>query len=255
MRIAIKFAYNGMNYHGLARQPNVITVEKKIIDALSKNDLINDIKTSNFRYASRTDKGVSAIGNVFAFDTEYNNDILKDLYDEFDDIVFYGIKTVNPIFNPRYAKQRIYRYYFKRDKNRINNFSKIIEVFKGKHDFSNFARIDKTKNPIKVIDDISIRERDNLLCIDFSAHSYLWHQIRKIISALNRVENCKINIDDLIYALNNPNKKIDYGLSPPEPLILKDVIYDFEFLYSDKSIEKLLNFKNKLLHNIKYHVY
>jgi len=255
MRIAIKFAYNGMNYHGLARQPDVITVEKKIIDYLSKIGLINDIKLSNFRYASRTDKGVSAIGNVLAFDTEYNTDILKELYDEFEDIIFYGIKNVNPIFNPRYAKQRIYRYYFIKDKKKINKFNKIIELFKGEHDFSNFAKIESSKKPIKVIDDILIRERDNLFYIDFYAQSYLWHQIRKIISALNMFENCTIGAEDLIHALNNPNIKVDYGLSPPEPLILIDVVYDFDFIYYDKALDKLLNFKNHLLNNIKCHVY
>jgi len=255
MRIALKFAYNGMNYHGLARQPNVITVEKKIIDSLSKIGLINEIKKSNFRYASRTDKGVSAIGNVLAFDTEYNYDVLKELYYEFEDIVFYGIKSVNPIFNPRYAKQRIYRYYFKKDKKKINKLIKIIEIFKGEHDFSNFARIEPSKKPIKVIDDILIGERDNLFYIDFYAQSYLWHQIRKIISALNKVENCTIGVKDLIQALNNPNKKVDYGLSPPEPLLLIDVVYDFDFIYYDKALDKLLKFKNHLLNIIKYHVY
>lgn len=255
MRIAIKFAYNGMNYHGLARQPNVITIEKKIIDFLSKKGLINDIKTSNFRYASRTDKGVSAIGNVMAFDTEYNNDVLKEIYDKFEDIVFYGIKSVNPIFNPRYAKQRIYRYYFKKDKKNINKLKKIIEIFKGEHDFSNFARIESSKKPIKVIDDILIRERDNLVYIDFYAQSYLWHQIRKIISALNKVEKCTIGVEDLMQALNNPNKKVDYGLSPPEPLLLIDVVYDFDFIYYDKALDKLMKFKNHLLNIIKYHVY
>jgi tRNA pseudouridine38-40 synthase len=255
MKIALKFAYNGINYHGFARQPDINTIENKIIESLSTIGIIDNIKSSNFRYASRTDKGVSAFGNVIALDTNYKKDVLKKLKDQFEDIVFYGIKIVNPSFNPRYAKQRIYRYYFKKNKKKMEKIKKIIYVFKGKKDFSNFAKIEASKKPIKVIDRISIREREDLFYIDFYAQSYLWHQIRKIISAINYLINGKIDIRDLIYALNNPNEKVDYGLSPPEPLVLMDIIYDFNFKYYNLYLTQLKRFKNILLNEIKYHVY
>ena len=42
MRIAIKFAYNGINYHGFARQPNVSTIEEKIIESLYNTKTVTD---------------------------------------------------------------------------------------------------------------------------------------------------------------------------------------------------------------------
>jgi tRNA pseudouridine38-40 synthase len=255
MRIAIKFAYNGLNYHGFARQPNVKTIEEIIHNSLKKHEIIKNIKDANFRYASRTDKGVSAISNIFAFDTKSEIDILKKLYDECDDIVFYGIKNVNPTFNPRHAKQRFYRYHYKINTEEIHEFKNIIDLFKGEHDFTNFARVESKKNGIRNIEDITIRERDDFVIIDFYAQSFLWHQIRKIISAVTQVINHKIDINDIKNGLEFPNLKVDYGLASPEPLLLMDVIYDFNFVYFNKAINRLNELKKTILGNIKYQSY
>ena len=40
MRIALKFAYNGQNFYGYARQPNLRTVEGEIIDLLVETGYI-----------------------------------------------------------------------------------------------------------------------------------------------------------------------------------------------------------------------
>ncbi len=254
MRIAIKFAYNGIDFHGLSRQPDIRTIEGKIINSLLQKKLIKEVKNSNIRFASRTDKGVSAIGNVLAIDLIDEKNILKEFYHEFDDIIFYGVTNVDSTFNPRHAKQRVYSYYISKD-HQINKLINLIEIFKGEHDFSNFARVEKNKNPVKKIDDISIRERDGFCCIEFYAQSFLWHQIRKIMSALFKAEKGKIISKDMIEALNNPYKKIDFGIAASKPLVLLDVNYDFGFKYDKKALEKLFIFKKKLLNNIfKYHV-
>ena len=254
MRIAIKFAYNGLNYHGFARQPNVITIEEIIHNSLKKHKIIYNIKDANFRYASRTDKGVSAISNIFTIDTKSEIDILKKLYDECDDIVFYGVKKVDPNFNPRHAKQRFYRYHYKNNED-INEIKNIICLFKGEHNFKNFARLESKKNGNRNIDDIIIRERDDFVIIDFYAQSFLWHQIRKIMSAVIQVINQKIDINDIKNGLKFPDKKVDYGLASSEPLLLMDVIYDFDFEYYKIAINRLNELKKIILNNIKYRFY
>ena len=70
MRIAVKFAYDGRKFYGFARQPRLKTVEENILNILVENGFIKDPKESHFRSASRTDKGVSALGNVIAFNTD-----------------------------------------------------------------------------------------------------------------------------------------------------------------------------------------
>jgi tRNA pseudouridine38/39 synthase len=65
--IALKVAYIGWNYHGLAvQQDTEETVEGHLIRALLKTHMIEDIKSANFNRSGRTDKGVSAFGQVIS---------------------------------------------------------------------------------------------------------------------------------------------------------------------------------------------
>ena len=65
-RIMLTVAYDGTNYHGWQIQPNVITIESVLNEALSLlfKEEIHVIG------ASRTDTGVHALGNIAVFDTE-----------------------------------------------------------------------------------------------------------------------------------------------------------------------------------------
>ena len=66
MRVLLRVAYDGTGYSGWQIQPNAVTVEKVLIEALEglfgkKVEIIG---------ASRTDAGVHAYGNVAVFDTD-----------------------------------------------------------------------------------------------------------------------------------------------------------------------------------------
>jgi len=228
---AIKIAYDGRDFHGFARQPNVETVEGKILEILKDNDLIKDARSSKFRYASRTDKGVSALGNVIAFNSlkKIELDNLKRL--SVENIYFYGLKEVENNFYPRYAKMRWYRYYLKIDADMdMERFLKTASLFTGTHDFSNFARIERNKNPVRKIENILISwiKRD-IIAIDFYAQTFLWQQVRRMVIAMEKVAGGLIDKGTVKNALSNPRKKIDLGIAPAQQLILKDVFYDFEF--------------------------
>jgi tRNA pseudouridine38-40 synthase len=252
MRISIKFAYNGKYYHGFARQPNLETIEGAIINTLKEKGFIEDVNKSKIRYASRTDRGVSALGNVIVFNTEAFK--IQDLENIsiFNDILLYGYKNVSLEFNPRYAIKRIYRYHLPKLNFDYNRILSIVKVFIGEHNFSNFARLESYRDPIRIIDDITCSENKDFINIDFHAKTFLWHQIRRIISAITKVENGKLKLDEVINALKKPNDKVDFGLAPPEPLVLKDIVYNFNFIYNKKQLIKLNTLKLKIIKNIKY---
>lgn len=235
MHIALKFAYNGKEFNGYARQPQQKTIEGEIIKSLIHNGIIEDTKESNFRSASRTDKGVSALGNVISFKTNsFHRQILHMLNDDLKEIIVYGYTEVNPDFYPRYAVQRRYRYYL-RNKNFDEKLIKATGIaFAGEYNFSNFAKIEQFKDPVRSIDNIMINFDENFIIFDFFARTFLWNQIRRIISAIAKVGMGKISKEQIIEALDNPNKKVDFGLAPAHPLILKDIIYNFEFDLEDK---------------------
>ena len=242
MRLAIKFAYDGRKFHGYARQPGLKTVEGELLQSLIRNGFILNAKESFFRASSRTDKNVSALGNVVSFNTESTKkQILNNLSSEY--IVVYGIKEVGPQFNPRHAKMRHYRYYLPIANLHVDKIIKASNCFTGNHNFSNFARLESFRDPIRSIDNIVLSLENETLIIDFYAQTFLWHQIRRIVSALIKIGNNKINEDQIIKALDNPDESVDFGVAPAEPLILQDIIFDFEFEYDKKSLEKVYEFE------------
>lgn len=251
MRIALKFAYNGINFYGYARQPKFKTVEENIINKLIEYKIMKNTKDSVFRSASRTDKGVSSLGSVIAFNTNsFNRHMLNNLNKDSKDILYYSFRTVDDDFYPRYANLRQYRYYL----DIINiNYEKTIRglsFFTGEHDFSNFARVESGKNPIRIINNIIVDKFGKFLIIDFFAQNFLWNQVRRIISAVEKLGKGKITHDEIINALNNPQKRYDFGVAPSERLILKDVFYNFKFEVDKQLLFKVKIFEEKILTNI-----
>lgn len=227
MRFAIKIAYDGTKFYGYARQPNLETVEGEIIKTCLEEKIFNDIREACIRSASRTDKGVSALCNIIVFNSNKSIDeILPDIACNLKYIIPYGIAEVDKNFNPRYAKLRHYRYYLPKKDREIDRIKEGINLFLGKHDFTNFARIEDKKNPIRKIENICIIEDEDFIVFDFYAQSFLWHQIRRIISAVLKMEKGFISRESIVGALEKPYIKVDYSVVPAEPLILMDIKYD-----------------------------
>lgn len=67
-QIALQIQYDGTNYLGFAAQggeeESDTTVEDRIFFALQKLKLVADRKSCNYSRCGRTDKGVSALGQV-----------------------------------------------------------------------------------------------------------------------------------------------------------------------------------------------
>ncbi len=252
MRVALKFAYDGKAFHGYARQPHLLTVEGEVIKALIKHGIIEDTSESFFRSAGRTDKGVSALCNIIAFNTDASKkSILQDLSNEFTNIVFYGAKEVEVDFNPRYAKLRHYRYYLLSGGLDVKKIISAGSLFTGEHNFSNFARIESFKEPTRSIENIVITKEKKHLVFDFYAPAFLRHQVRRIISTLEKIGENKIVKEQIVEALYNPNKKVDFGLAPAEPLILVDISYDFEFEHDKELTDKKRFLEEKIISSLK----
>ncbi|HEC76056.1 MAG TPA: tRNA pseudouridine(38-40) synthase TruA [Thermoplasmatales archaeon] len=225
MRIAFKIGYDGSKFNGFAIQPDKKTVEGEIIKILKKTKIIESREKACFQYGARTDKGVSAIGNVISFNCKGN--ALK-IMENLEDIWIFGYANVNEKFNPRHCKKKIYRYYLYDEGYNIEKMIETCSLFEGKHDFSNFARIDG-RNPFRKIDKIKLKKRGNIIKIDFEGKSFLWNQIRRIMAVVIKAGEEKIEYEEIRNALNKKIKK-SYGIAPAENLVLLDIKYDFNFI-------------------------
>ena len=252
MRYAVKLTYDGRFSHGFARQPTLQTIEGDLLSFLLKNQIITSIEEAGFRYASRTDKGVSAFGNVIALTSDTKeNEILASI-NEHSHFFAYSIQKVSDEFFPRYAQRRAYRYYLHKDLIEHDELLQALSLFTGEHDMSNFARIEDGKNPNRIIDTIIVHEEGgNWFCIDLYAPTFLWHQVRRIIAAIIKVGQHKIAMQNIKDALEHPDLTVDFGLAPADHLILLDVYYkQIEFPIKKSTLPHLHQFQHNLISEI-----
>ncbi len=237
MRYAVKFAYDGTKFFGYQRQPKLKTIEGEIIKRMKETQIIQNIEESEFQSASRTDKSVSAVGNVIAFTTDFREHDILGALNGVQEIWFYALAVVADDFNPRFAKQRWYRYLLSNGKLDIEKITKVSQIFIGEHDFSCFSKSDE-RNKIRRIDDITIKKTKDFFIIDVYGESFLWHMVRKMIGAIEKVGKGEVDIHKIEDALCG--KFFDFGNASPEPLFLMDTKYDFSFRADKNVLRKLM---------------
>lgn len=247
MRVAIKIGYDGTKFYGFAHQPGRRTVEGDILRRLLKTKLIHGKGTSRFQYAARTDRGVSAFGNVIAFDC--SGDALT-VMQNLSDIWISGYTDVEPLFNPRHCKEKQYRYYLHNDMLDVKKMRMAAHQFIGKHDFSRFARLDG-RNPFRTVRQVVIKRTSDIIKIDIVAESFLWNQVRRIIAALVKAGLGEINAVQISSALLG-NIDLMTGTARAEGLVLVDVRYD-SVLFNHILADEILIKKEMLMDALRTH--
>ncbi|AFK22427.1 tRNA pseudouridine(38-40) synthase TruA [Pyrococcus sp. ST04] len=236
MRVALKIAYDGTRFHGFQRQPDVRTVEGEIIRAL--NDA--GIEFSDFKGASRTDRGVSARGNVIAITTD-DERILNPmvLNSRMEDVWIWGVAVVSDDFHPRFrATSKVYRYYLPCIGCNVEKIERCAEVFIGTHDFSAFSRVDG-RDTIRSIENVRVERRGRIVVIEVEGRSFLWEMVRRIVSAIKLCSLGMLDreeIKEMLAGKFRRHRKVPPA--PPEGLILWDIKYEsVKFKVDRKSLE------------------
>lgn len=226
-RIALKFAYDGSDFFGFQRQPGRLTVESTLMTALSKVGAIRSSRECGYRSSSRTDRGVSALGNIVSIRTSFPAaSLCSAINSEMEGVWAYSAVTVPDEFNPRAARQRWYRYYLVRSDQDRKLMTELSRRFVGVHDFSGYARRDK-RNPMRKIDSVEVSEAGMFYVMDFRAESFLWNMVRRIVWMVN--EGSSGRIPASVVGPGSAEKPIRIGLAPPEYLVLIDIDCAIEF--------------------------
>ncbi|MCK5397279.1 MAG: tRNA pseudouridine(38-40) synthase TruA [Thermoplasmata archaeon] len=233
MRYALKFAYDGTQFQGYARQPDFYTTEGHIIWAMKKQKIIESAEESKFASSSRTDKGVSAVGNVLAITTDFRKDaILKALNTIMEGIIFYGIAEVPDDYNPRHARQRTYRYILLKSQcPELNKLKAASELFMGEQDFKLFSKTDDRHEITKLkLDSIELIQQDEYIIVEIKAHRFLWQLVRRLVSFMLAVANGEVSEEKVKEMLNGSALILASPKPmPPENLLLMDVKFKFDF--------------------------
>lgn len=223
VRLAFRTAYLGDRFSGSQIQASDRTVEGEFIAACRRAELFSDPREARFLAAGRTDRGVHARRQVYAFSTLFPERAIAALPWQLPkDIRVTGYAVVEPDFHPRYrAASRTYRYYFgKRDLDGPAMHAAASQ-FIGTHDFSLFARIEG-KDPVRTVLSCRVSDDRGILCLEVTAESFLWHMVRYMASALLLAGEGKWSADTIASRLQG----VDTGPlspAPPHGLILWDV--------------------------------
>lgn len=230
MRVALKIAYDGRDFHGHQRQPVDRTVEGECLVALKAAGIISDPQSAFFRSASRTDRGVSAIGNVIAFDTSLPpKAVVGSFNDRARGVWAWAIAEVPDSFHPRHARERWYRYHVFEDLP-VASLRRGGSLFVGEHDFGSFTS-DPPAGPF-AIGRVDVSRKGGVTAVDVRARSFRRGMVRRIVAAMMAHARGDVGSAEIRAALGGAHR--DFGSVPPEPLFLMDVDFGFPFTPSVK---------------------
>jgi tRNA pseudouridine38-40 synthase len=226
-------------------QSTVRTVEGELLLALRRTGaLLSDADAVRFAFAGRTDRFVSALGNVFAVNLETNatpatiNSRLKS-----DDIRVWASAQVQDSFNPRQALKRHYKYFaYNSEGIDLEPLVETSKLFLGVHDFKHFAHRLSNTNSVRKISEITVvNSPHHFICFDIVGDSFLRRMVRRIVGSLIYVARGILKQTEIRKLLDPSSSVPRMGIpsAPPEGLVLWDVDYGFPFEIDDYAVKKL----------------
>ena len=246
-KIKIILEYDGRGYCGWQIQPNGISIQETVENAIKK---IVKEKTSVI-VSGRTDAGVHAEAQVAHFKTKSKMttfQFLKAMNSVLpNDIVIKNVCEVPPSFHARRSSiKKVYRYsILNREFPSALNFRRVwyistplnveamqiaSKTLEGKHDFSSFrASGCGSKSPIKHIFKIRFDAKKSLLDIFFEGSGFLKYMIRNIIGTFILIGKNQISPKELKKILDAKNRNLAGPTAPPQGLCLISVNYPENF--------------------------
>lgn len=244
MRVLLKISYIGTKYHGWQVQPNGITVQEIMQNALKNLYSCDSVGISG---CSRTDAGVHANEFFCHYDTEKyipEKGIIASLNILLpDDIAVIGCNYVDDAFHSRYSaksKNYIYRIYNSEIKNpfevnRSWQISRTLNVdlmnefagnLVGTHDFIGFSSTGRTvEDTVRTITDCSVTSAGNIVTLSVSADGFLYNMVRIIVGTAVSVSDGKIDPKNTNNIIHSKKRENAGPTAPACGLYLNKVIY------------------------------
>jgi tRNA pseudouridine38-40 synthase len=243
--IKLTLQYDGTAYAGFQRQPNGVTIQEKLEEALRR--LTGDPHLKIGAAAGRTDAGVHARGQVVHFRTDSRipperwpyalNSLLPP------DIVVTAAEWVPDDFHARYwAISKWYRYTiehtpFPSPLHRRYAYhwphpldpaqmEAAAALLRGRHDFAAFRSTGgAAKTSIRTITRLDVTAVPPFVYIDVEADGFLYNMVRIIAGTLLEVGAGRRSTADVARALATGERQLAGKTLPPHGLCLEAVTY------------------------------
>lgn len=287
-KVVLLIAYSGKGYYGMQRNPGnsqFRTIEDDLVTALVKSGCIpqehsDDMKKMSFQRCARTDKGVSAAGQVVSLKVRLLDEIIEKINEHLPpQIRVLGLKRVTQGFNSKNnCDARTYSYTlptvafapkdydteeaaaFRLSTETLDKVNQLFGLYKGTHNFHNFTSQKASNDPSarRYITQMScgqpfISRENEFAEITVRGQSFMMHQIRKMIGLVIAV--IKGYTTESVIEKSWGKEKVDVPKAPGLGLVLERVHFDrynkrfggdglHERLEWDKEEEAIKAFKN-----------
>lgn len=244
MRVMLIVAYDGTNYCGWQIQPNGVSIQEKINEAIS--DLFG--QPIECIGASRTDAGVHALGQVAIFDVDTRmpaERICLALNQRLpEDIVVQESFEVEEDFHPRYAESRktyqykilnrkmpdptarrdTFHYYYPLD---VDKMRAAASYLVGQHDFTSFSAAKaQVKSRVRTLYYCRVFKEGDIITIEVCGSGFLYNMVRIIAGTLIQVGGGEIPVEDIPGILNGKNRALAGPTAPAHGLTMIGIDYE-----------------------------
>lgn len=242
MRIKLTIEYDGTDFCGWQRQPNVMTVEECVEEALYKIEGTRvDLAASG-----RTDEGVHAYGQAAHFDSVKNLPIEKYIsglnYYLPASVKIKAAEIVGEDFHSRFSPHvttYIYKMYeakidspllrnraYRIDNADVSLMHDAAQKFVGTHDFVSFMNIGSLpKSTIRTVYESSVLQKENIIEFKISSNGFLYNMVRIMTACIIMAGQKKLKDDDVEKILHAKDRSLVKGLAPSYGLYLDSVRY------------------------------
>ncbi|CAK6439928.1 unnamed protein product [Pipistrellus nathusii] len=257
-KIVLLMAYSGKGYHGMQRNvgsSQFKTIEDDLVSALVRAGCIpenhgEDMRKMSFQRCARTDKGVSAAGQVVSLKVWLIDDILEKINSHLPShIRILGLKRVTGGFNSKNrCDARTYVYMlptfafahkdhdpqdetYRLSADRLRQVNRLLARYKGTHNFHNFTSQKGPREPSAqryVLDMVCgepfEREGMEFAVIEVKGQSFMTHQIRKMVGLVVAIAKGYAPEDALERCWGEA--KVDVPKAPGLGLVLERVHFE-----------------------------
>jgi tRNA pseudouridine38-40 synthase len=247
-RYFAQLSFKGTRFHGWQIQPNALSVQETVENALS-TILREEISVVG---AGRTDTGVHASFYVLHFDVseEIRNPqkVVYRLNSFFPaDVAVQKIWQVPAEAHARFsALSRTYHYYITSKKNPfetetayyyrgqldVNKMNKAAKILFEYHIFTSFSRLhtDVKTNNCKIFQ-AEWKKEENQLIFIIKADRFLRNMVRAIVGTLLEVGKEKLSVEDFRKIIEQQDRKAAGTSAPAHGLFLADIEYPVELKF------------------------
>ena len=244
-RILLTLRYDGTAYHGWQVQPNGVTVQQVLQDAV---EAVTGVR-SGITGCSRTDAGVHADMFCCCFDTAspLRGDKLCSAlnYHLPRDVSVYDAREVEEEFHPRYhakGKRYVYRIWNGNQRHPmyekyaiwlkkpldVAHLNTVVQDYVGTHDFAAFcgAGSDLQGTTERTIHSCTVTRQGDLVLFTVEGDGFLYNMVRIMVGTLLEIAAGRMPADGIPAIWEGRDRTAAGPTAPAQALCLEQVFYD-----------------------------